>query len=92
VAKGEALWTDEDRSFAMAWAEYQADMHICGHPASESMAQRVDDAGHVVGLHDYEVDSTFCYACRAVLQQQEEDNVSEDPFAKAYVYRVKRLD
>lgn len=65
---GEALWTAEDRAWAMALLEYEADTCSgCGQPHSESTL--------IENEFRYESTALVCHACRAVARHAE--NLSE---------------
>lgn len=59
VQPGEPLWLEEDRSWAMALAELEADLcpNGCGQPLSESTAAGMDEA--------YDAKPIQCHACAA---------------------------
>ena len=68
VAPGEPLWTDEDRGWAMALLEYEADIcSWCGQPRSQSMAAENE--------FRYESQALRCHGCKAVARGSE-------PFSK----------
>jgi len=61
---GEALWTADDRAWAMALLEYEADLCSgCGQPRSESMDK--DNQFH------YESTALRCHGCAAVAAESE---------------------
>lgn len=54
VAPGEPGWTDEDRAWALAWQDYQADQcGGCGHPLSVTTKKENQFAygGEIVRCH-----------------------------------------
>lgn len=55
---GEALWTDDDRAWAVALLTYEADLCECGQPRSESMDADSEYA--------YVAEPLRCHACRAI--------------------------
>ncbi|MBM9621032.1 hypothetical protein [Streptomyces zhihengii] len=58
VAPGEPLWTDEDRSWALALADVERDVcPDCGHPWSEASAPDSEWA--------YTAELLRCHACAA---------------------------
>lgn len=57
--RGEALWTDADRAWAMALLTYEADLCSgCGHPRSETTETHNEFA--------YVGKAIRCHACAAV--------------------------
>jgi hypothetical protein len=90
VAKGEAVWTEEDRAWAEALIAWEADQHACGRPWSEASATKLDDRGRRVPAHVYEAEAVECYACREVAIAHED--MSEHPYRHALSYAVTRLD
>lgn len=64
VEPGEAVWTAEDRAWAIALLEYEADLCSgCGQPRTESMA-----AEHEFG---YRAQAWRCHGCAAVAKESE---------------------
>lgn len=64
VVPGEPLWLAEDRAWAVALLEYEADMCSgCGQPRSESM-----DAKHE---EDYRPAALRCHACASIARASE---------------------
>lgn len=62
--RGEAVWTDEDRAWAIALLEYEADLcGGCGQPRSESMAAEHE--------FDYRPTALRCHGCAAVAKESE---------------------
>jgi hypothetical protein len=62
---GEALWTAEDRAWAIALLEHEADICSgCGQPASESRAPENE-------FH-YETTVLRCHACKTVAHKANE--------------------
>lgn len=58
VAPGEPLWTEEDRAWALALAEVEADTcPDCGQPWSEATAPENE--------FEYEADLILCHSCAA---------------------------
>ncbi|MFE7398854.1 hypothetical protein [Streptomyces sp. NPDC057557] len=56
VAPGEAAWTEEDRAWALALAEVEADTcPDCGEPWSEATDQKNE--------FEYKADLVMCHAC-----------------------------
>lgn len=90
VGKGEPEWLPDDVEAAIALDEYERDLHICGQPASQSMATKIDDRGRQVPAHQYEGEAWICYACVAVEEARE--SMSEHDHRQSIAYRVKRLD
>jgi len=65
---GEPLWTDEDRGWAIALLEYEADICSgCGQPRSESMDPENE--------FRYRPTVLRCHACKTVADAA--DNLSE---------------
>lgn len=63
--RSEPLWTDEDRAWAIALLEYEADLCSgCGQPRSESMAIENEFRYHPTALR--------CHGCAAVARESEE--------------------
>lgn len=61
---GEPLWTAEDRAWAMALLEYEADLCSgCGQPRSESMAAQNE--------FEYRPQALRCHGCAAVAKESE---------------------
>ncbi|MGH9003942.1 MAG: hypothetical protein ACRDYV_12515 [Acidimicrobiia bacterium] len=57
-APGEPVWTDEDRGYALAWAEEQADRCPgCAQPFAEAMAK--------ANQFGYRAQIVRCHACAA---------------------------
>ena len=68
VEPGEALWTAEDRAWAIALLEYEADICSgCGQPRSESMAAEHE--------FDYRPTALRCHGCAAVATESERFSV-----------------
>lgn len=66
VGEGEPLWLDDDRAWAMALMQVEADTCSgCGQPRSETMAVKIDSRGRKVPAHTYEAHALVCAACRA---------------------------
>jgi len=62
---GEPLWTDEDRGWAIALLEYEADICSgCGQPHGESTL--IENEFH------YKPTVLVCHACRTVARQAED--------------------
>lgn len=62
--RGEPVWTDEDRAWAIALLEYEADLCSgCGQPRSESMAAENE-------FH-YRPTALRCHGCAAVARESE---------------------
>lgn len=58
VAPGEPLWLDEDRAWALALAEVEADQcPDCGHPWSQTSSPDAEGT--------YEAQVLRCHACAA---------------------------
>lgn len=63
-APGEPLWTDEDRGWAMALLEYEADICSgCGQPRSQSTLAKNE--------FRYEAEALRCHGCKAVAVESE---------------------
>ncbi|MFJ2631056.1 hypothetical protein ACIO6U_03705 [Streptomyces sp. NPDC087422] len=61
-APGEPLWTDEDRAWALALAQVEADVcPDCGHPWSETTAAAAEER--------YTAEVVRCHACTAGAQR-----------------------
>lgn len=85
VGRGEPTWLDDDRAWAMALLEVEADTHSCGHPLSETTAT---DA-HGKPLHTYEVDlPSVCGACHVL--HAELDDWADQPDLRATVFTVAK--
>lgn len=65
---GEPLWTDEDRGWAIALLEYEADMCPgCGQPRSQSTLPENESK--------YESEAVRCHGCKAVAVESERFSV-----------------
>lgn len=56
--RGEPLWTDDDRDWALALQAYEADLCACGQPRAESMSPDNE--------FGYDATPLRCHACAAV--------------------------
>lgn len=64
VKSGEPLWLPDDRAWALAFMDHEADRGPCGQPHSESTRPENEDA--------YTVDEIgFCHACEALRAKAE---------------------
>lgn len=63
VAAGEPLWTEDDRDWALALLEFEADRCECGQPRSESMTIEADSG--------YRAEKLRCHACKAIAEASE---------------------
>lgn len=64
VAKGEPLWLDEDRDWALALLEVEADRcDGCGQQRSESMSIEADSG--------YRAEKARCHSCKAIAEASE---------------------
>lgn len=61
MAEGEPLWLDDDRAWALALLQVEADNHSCGHPLSETLDPVNGDAYTV----DVKGTCAACYALEA---------------------------
>lgn len=64
MRRGEPVWTDEDRAWAMALLEYEADLCSgCGQPRTESMDPAHED--------HYRTGAKRCHSCKAIANESE---------------------
>ena len=76
------MWTDEDRAWAMALLEYEADLCSgCGQPRSESMAAEHE--------FDYRPTALRCHGCAAVARESERYTEGPNPNTKGLMIGVK---
>ncbi len=61
VEPGEPLWLDDDRAWALALLQVEADSHTCGQPLSETLKAENGEAYTV----DVKGTCAACYALEA---------------------------
>lgn len=84
VGPGEPLWTDEDRSDALAWhREQQAKCPQCGTPRDE--ADKYDVRHWTPRRH-------VCSPCRVIAHEQQHDRDSGQRDQAGVFYSVERED
>ena len=90
VGEGEPLWLEDDRAWAMALLEVEADTCSgCGNPLSETTAFIFDAKGRKVPAHTYAASRFVCAACDVIAIKQEGANVSRP---RSSLWRARRID
>lgn len=89
---GEAAWTDDDVSYALAWEQYQHELDAdrcsgCGQPRSES----TDPTNERPARSQYRIEEHVCFACRTKELALEGYRVNkEEPPKGLYLAVVKK--
>lgn len=85
--RNEPLWLDDDRAWAIALLELEADIHPpCGHPLSETTAV---DPVTKLPLHTYVMDlPSLCGACNVLNAELDDPAWAEQGNARAHVFTV----
>ena len=80
MGEGEPLWLEDDRAWAIALLQVEAETcRGCGHPLSETTAY-VKKNGRKFPAHSYKASRLVCMACDAIALAAKDSN-SDRPSA-----------